>query len=69
MSETRITNDGTDVIYKMPPYVADELAAILQRAATSGRSPGKWDRGWLQDATSLIEASNVITDPPGDPEQ
>ena len=67
--DTAISAIKGRVVYDMEPYVADELAAILQRAATCDRSPGKWDRGWLQVATSLIEASDVITTPPETTEQ
>lgn len=62
MSETRITDDGTDVIYKMPPYIADELAEILTHAAThevngSLRKPAKYDQGWILDAEALMSAA------------
>ena len=66
MSETRITDNGTDVIYKMPPYIADELAEVLTHAAIhkvdgSLRKPAKYDQGWILDAEALREAALGIT--------
>ncbi len=62
MSDTRIrVTDRNQISYEMEPYIADELAAILQREATSGKAPAKWDQGWLDDASRLIEASNEVT--------
>lgn len=67
-SETRVSTRRGRVVYEMEPFVADEIAAILQREATSGKTPDKWDKGFLDDAQALIEASNAIADPPGDTE-
>ena len=66
MSETRITNNGTDVIYTMPPYIADDLAAILNhwaihKADGSLRGSDKYDRGWIEDAEELRSAALGVT--------
>ena len=58
MSETRITDNGIDVIYKMSPFIAEELAEVLNHAAKhkvdgSLRKPAKYDQGWLMDAEAL----------------
>ena len=65
MSETQITDDGTNVIYKMSPYVADKLAAILNHAAIhkvdgSLRKPANYDQGWIMDAEELREAVALV---------
>jgi predicted secreted protein len=52
MSETRITNNGTDVIYTMAPYIAEALGEVLRR---EGHEKG--DQGWGQDGEALIEAA------------
>ena len=62
--ETDIETRRGQVVYTMEPYIADELAAILQREATRDRKPGKWDKGWMQDASALIEASDKATEAP-----
>ncbi len=67
MSETRITEDGTDVIYKMPPYIAEELAAVLHHAAIhkvngSLRELAKYDQGWILDAEELRERAAALRD-------
>ncbi len=67
MSETRITDNGTDVTYTMPPYIADDLAAILDHWAThkadgSLRKPAKYDRGWIEDAENLGSAALSVTE-------
>ena len=79
MSETRITDNreqvledmlrsanGTDVIYKMSPFIADELAEVLTHAAVhnvdgSLRKPENYDQGWLRDAEALRNAALGIT--------
>ncbi len=65
MTETRITDNGTDVIYKMPPYIAEGLADVLGYAAihkTDGslREVKEYDQGWILDAESLREAAHEI---------
>ena len=71
MSETTITDNGTDVIYRMSPYIADELAVLLNHAAShkadgSLRKPAKYDQGWILDAEALrvaaLEASITTED-------
>ena len=67
MSETRISNDGTDVVYRMPPWVADELASVLITAATryatgKPRDPESYDRGWLEDAATLMYEAELVLD-------
>ena len=62
MSETRITDNGTDVLYRMPPHIAEELANVLNYAAIHDRDGNlrqvkKYDQGWLLDAESLREAA------------
>ncbi len=64
MGETRITNDGTDVVYRMPPYIADELAAILNHWAVhkvdgSFRRAANYDQGWILDAEDLRSAADM----------
>ncbi len=70
MSETRITNNRTDVIYEMPPFIADELAAVLNHWAIhkvdgSLRKPARYDQGWILDAEELRSRADVLT-PQGD---
>ena len=67
MSETRITDNGTDVIYTMAPYIADDLAAILNhwaihKADGSLRKSDKYDRGWIEDAEKLGSAALSIVE-------
>ncbi len=67
MSETTITDNGTDVIYKMPPFIADELAEVLAHTAShkldgSLRKPGRYDQGWILDAEALREAAQRVNE-------
>ncbi len=53
MSETDITTREGQVVYTMEPYIADELARVLQREADRG---DKVDKGWEEDAVALGDA-------------
>ena len=67
MSETRITDNGTDVVYTMSPYIADALSAVLNhwaihKADGSLRKPAKYDRGFMEDAKELSNAARDVTE-------
>ncbi len=61
MRETDITTregqDGSVVVYTMEPYIADELARVLQRESCLR---DKIDKGWEEDAVGLAEAVSNI---------
>lgn len=65
MTETRITTTTKNVIYEMPPWIATELASVLDHAAThyvtgQPRPVDSYDRGWLDDAEGLLEAAESL---------
>jgi len=67
MSETRITPNDENVVYEMPPWIADALASELVHAAThyptgKARAPDEYDRGWLTDAQELMVAADEVRD-------
>ena len=67
MSETRITDNGTDVVYTMSPYIADALAEVLahwaiHKADGSLRKPANYDRGFMEDAEKLGNAAQDVTE-------
>jgi hypothetical protein len=59
MAETTIRAKEGLVVYTMEPYVADELAMILQETAMEA---DPFDHGWDDDARQLIQASNLAVD-------